>query len=449
MLTLAAMIWVKNHSNIHNDGNWHTVFDMPWFSNGIHFTLGIDGITGLLLLLTNLLAPVIIFSIQTQNQKSLLPLILFMQAALNGVFMAKDGLMFYIFWELALIPIYFICLLYSSNDKFKTTLRFFIYTFIGSLAMLASLIYLYLKTENHSFAYDELLSVQLNHVESIWVGAGFLFAFAVKIPIFPFHTWQANTYTFAPAQGSMLLSGIMLKMGLYGLIRWYMPIAAESISFYQPIIILLSVIGVIYGAVIALKQNDMKRLIAFSSLSHVGLIAAGFFTLTEIGLQGGILQMFVHGINVVALFYIVELIEKHAGSRELNALGGLAKYNRLFAVLYLLVVLGTTAVPFTNGFPGEFMLLKGIFDYNTVTGVFAAITIILCAVYMLRMYQFSMLGESKGEFKEIGMKQIWPLIILIALIVIIGLSPMLVLDKINPAVQKIMLEISNSKGVLS
>ena len=449
MLTLAAMIWVKNHSNIHNDGNWHTVFDMPWFSNGIHFTLGIDGITGLLLLLTNLLAPVIIFSIQTQNQKSLLPLILFMQAALNGVFMAKDGLMFYIFWELALIPIYFICLLYSSNDKFKTTLRFFIYTFIGSLAMLASLIYLYLKTENHSFAYDELLSVQLNHVESIWVGAGFLFAFAVKIPIFPFHSWQANTYTFAPAQGSMLLSGIMLKMGLYGLIRWYMPIAAESISFYQPIIILLSVIGVIYGAVIALKQNDMKRLIAFSSLSHVGLIAAGFFTLTEIGLQGGILQMFVHGINVVALFYVVELIEKHAGSRELNALGGLAKYNRLFAVLYLLVVLGTTAVPFTNGFPGEFMLLKGIFDYNTVTGVFAAITIILCAVYMLRMYQFSMLGESKGEFKEIGMKQIWPLIILIALIVIIGLSPMLVLDKINPAVQKIMLEISNSKGVLS
>lgn len=449
MLTLLAMVWVKSHANLHNDGNWQTVYDMPWFSNGIHFTLGIDGVTGLLLLLTNLLAPIIILSIQSDNQKSLLPLILFMQAALNGVFMAKDGLMFYIFWELALIPIYFICLLYSSKDVYKTTIKFFIYTFIGSLAMLASLIYLYLKTENHSFAYDELLSVQLNHVESIWVGAGFLFAFAVKIPIFPFHSWQANTYTFAPAQGSMLLSGIMLKMGLYGLIRWYMPIAAESISFYQPIIVLLSVIGVLYGAIIAIRQNDLKRLIAFSSLSHVGLIAAGFFTMTEIGLQGGILQMFVHGINVVALFYVVELIEKHAGSRELSSLGGIAKYNRLFAALYLIIVLGTTAVPFTNGFPGEFMLLKGVFDYNTVTGVFAAITIILCAVYMLRMYQFSMLGESKGEFKSIGLAQLWPLIILVALIVIIGISPMLVLDKINPAVQKIMLEISNSKGVLS
>ncbi len=449
MSTIIGMIWVKNHSNLHNDGLWHTVYDMPWFSNGIHFTIGIDGLTGLMLLLTNLLAPIIILSIQNDKQKSLLPLILFMQAALNGVFMAKDGLMFYIFWELALVPIYFICLLYSSKDAFKTTIKFFIYTFVGSLAMLASLIYLYLKTENHSFAYDELLAVQLNHTESIWVGAGFLFAFAVKIPIFPFHSWQANTYTFAPAQGSMLLSGIMLKMGLYGLLRWYMPVAAESISFFQPIIVLLSVIGVLYGAVIAMRQNDLKRLIAFSSLSHVGLIAAGFFTLSEIGIQGGILQMFVHGINVVALFYVVELIEKHAGSRELSSLGGIAKYNRLFAAVYLIIVLGTTAVPFTNGFPGEFMLLKSVFDYHTITGVFAAITIILCAVYMLRMYQFSMLGETKGDFAPISIKQIWPLLILVAIIIIIGISPMLILDKINPAVQKIMLEISNSKGVLS
>lgn len=448
-LTLLAMIWVKSNLNIQNDGVWHTTYDMPWFSSGIHFTLGIDGFTGLMLLLTNILAPIIIFSIQRENQRSLLPLILFMQAALNGVFMAKDGLMFYIFWELALIPIYFICLLYSSKDAFKTTIKFFIYTFIGSLAMLASLIYLYLKTENHSFAYDELLAVQLNHVESIWVGAGFLFAFAVKIPIFPFHSWQANTYTYAPAQGSMLLSGIMLKMGLYGLLRWYMPIAAESISFYQPIIVTLSVIGIIYGAIIAIKQNDLKRLIAFSSLSHVGLIAAGFFTLTEIGIQGGILQMFVHGVNVVALFYIVEIIENHAGSRELSKLGGLAKYNRLFAAIYLIVVLGTAAVPFTNGFPGEFMLLKGVFDYHAISGLFAGLTIILCAVYMLRMYQFSMLGESQTSFKEIGIKQLWPLIILVLIILVIGISPMLILDKVNPAVQKIMLEISNSKGVLS
>lgn len=448
-LTLLAMIWVKSNLNIQNDGVWHTTYDMPWFSSGIHFTLGIDGFTGLMLLLTNILAPIIIFSIQRENQKSLLPLILFMQAALNGVFMAKDGLMFYIFWELALIPIYFICLLYSSKDAFKTTIKFFIYTFIGSLAMLASLIYLYLKTENHSFAYDELLAVQLNHIESIWIGAGFLFAFAVKIPIFPFHSWQANTYTYAPTQGSMLLSGIMLKMGLYGLLRWYMPIAAESISFYQPIIVTLSVIGIIYGAIIAIKQNDLKRLIAFSSLSHVGLIAAGFFTLTEIGIQGGILQMFVHGVNVVALFYIVEIIENHAGSRELSTLGGLAKYNRLFAAIYLIVVLGTAAVPFTNGFPGEFMLLKGVFDYHAISGVFAGLTIILCAVYMLRMYQFSMLGESQTSFKEIGIKQLWPLIILVVIILVIGISPMLILDKVNPAVQKIMLEISNSKGVLS
>ena len=437
------------HYNIHNDGEWHSTYDVPWFSNGIHFTLGIDGLTGLLILLTNILIPIIIFSNQKDNQKSLIPLIFFMQAALNGVFMAKDGLMFYIFWELALIPIYFICLLYSEKEAFKTTLKFFIYTFIGSLAMLASLIYLYLKTENHSFAYDELLSVQLNYTESIFVGAGFLFAFAVKIPIFPFHSWQANTYTYAPAQGSMLLSGIMLKMGLYGLLRWYLPMAGESISFFQPIIITLAVIGVIYGAVIAIKQNDLKRLIAFSSLSHVGLIAAGFMTLSAVGIQGGVLQMFVHGINVVALFYIVEIIENHAGSRELNQLGGLAKFNRLFAVIYLIIVLGTAAVPLTNGFPGELLLLKSIFDYNTISGVFAGLTIIFCAVYMLRMYQFSMLGESNVNLKEISTLKLLPLLILVALVIFIGICPQLIIDQINPAIQKIMLEISNSKGVLS
>ena len=448
-VSLFAMVYMKQHYGIHNDGVWHNTYDVPWFSNGIHFTLGIDGLTGLMILLTNLLVPIIILSIQTNNQKSLIPLILFMQAALNGVFMAKDGLMFYIFWELALIPIYFICLLYSSKDAFKTTIKFFIYTFIGSLAMLASLIYLYLKTENHSFAYDELLSVQLNYSESIWVGAGFLFAFAVKIPIFPFHSWQANTYTNAPAQGSMLLSGIMLKMGLYGLLRWFMPMAGESIAFFQPIVILLAVIGIIYGAVIAIKQNDLKRLIAFSSLSHVGLIAAGFMTLSAVGIQGGVLQMFVHGINVVALFYIVEIIEKHAGSRELSKLGGLAKFNRLFAALYLIVVLGTAAVPLTNGFPGELLLLKSVFDYNTITGVFAGLTIILCAVYMLRMYQFSMLGEGKASLNEIGLMKMIPLLILVALVIFIGVCPQLIIDQISPSIQKIMLEISNSKGVLS
>jgi NADH-quinone oxidoreductase subunit M len=202
-----------------------TLVDYPWLGETVHFQLGIDGISFFLLMLTNILIPVIVLSINSDKRLALIPLILFMQAGLNGVFMAQDGLLFYLFWELAMIPIYFITLMYSERDAFSTTIRFFVYTFIGSLAMLASLIFLGSKSLNGSFAYTDLYNVQLSFTESIWVGAGFLLAFAVKIPLFPFHVWQPNTYTYAPAQGSMLLSGIMLKMGLYGVLRWYFPMA--------------------------------------------------------------------------------------------------------------------------------------------------------------------------------------------------------------------------------
>ena len=199
---------------IQEKSSFQTIVDYPWLGDAVHFRLGIDGITLFLLLLTNILIPVISLSIKTDKRPALIPLMLFMQAGLNGVFMAQDGLLFYLFWELAMIPIYFMTLLYSERDSYTTTIRFFVYTFVGSLAMLASLIYLGTKSVNGSFAYSDLYNVQLTLTESIWVGAGFLLAFAVKIPLFPFHVWQPNTYTYAPAQGSMLLSGIMLKMGL-------------------------------------------------------------------------------------------------------------------------------------------------------------------------------------------------------------------------------------------
>ena len=342
------------------EGGWKTIFDQPWISDNIRFTVGFDGLTGILLILTNALVPVIILGgiRNDENRVKITALTLFMQGALNGVFMAQDGLMFYIFWELALIPIYFITLTMSGVDAFKITLRFFLYTFIGSLAMLASLIYLFLHTANYSFAFESLRAVELSHTESLFVGGGILLAFLVKIPVLPFHSWQADTYTNTPAAGTMLLSGIMLKMGLYGLLRWFLPLAPESIEFYQPWVIGLSVAGVLYGALIAIRQKDMKRLVAFSSLSHVALIAAGIFTLTDAGLEGSVLQMFVHGINAVGLFLVIEIIERSTGTRILGELGGLAKNNRLFMVFFMLIALGTVAVPFTNGFPGELLLLK-------------------------------------------------------------------------------------------
>lgn len=431
--------------------SFETTVNYPWLGETIRFQLGIDGISFFLLMLTNILIPVIVLSINSDKRLALIPLILFMQAGLNGVFMAQDGLLFYLFWELAMIPIYFITLMYSERDAFATTIRFFVYTFIGSLAMLASLIFLGSKSLNGSFAYTDLYNVQLSFSESIWVGAGFLLAFAVKMPLFPFHVWQPNTYTYAPAQGSMLLSGIMLKMGLYGVLRWYFPMATESIDFYQPILMTLAVIGVIYGAIIAMRQDDMKRLIAYSSISHVGLIAAGLFALNSPGFQGGLLQMFVHGVNVVGLFVAVNIIERNFGTRNLNELGGIAKNNKLFTVLFFLVIIGTVAAPLTNGFPGEFLLLKSIFDYQATYAVFAGLTIIFCAVYMLRMFQFSMLGacNNETENKTIPLPQLIPLFVVAFFVISIGFFPQWYMDIFQNSSTGLLNMISNVKGILS
>jgi NADH-quinone oxidoreductase subunit M len=449
MLPLIFIAQFFNHVGV--DGGWKTLFDQPWISDNIRFTTGFDGLTGILLLLTNILVPVIILGgiRNDENRVKITALTLFMQGALNGVFMAQDGLMFYIFWELALIPIYFITLTMSGENAFKITLRFFIYTFVGSLAMLASLIYLFLHTANYSFAFEALSAVELSHTESIFVGGGILLAFLVKIPVLPFHSWQADTYTNTPAAGTMLLSGIMLKMGLYGLLRWFLPLAPESIEFYQPWVIGLSVAGVLYGALIAIRQKDMKRLVAFSSLSHVGLIAAGIFTLTLEGLEGSVIQLFVHGINVVGLFLVIELIERSTGTRMLGELGGLAKNNRLFMIFFMLIALGTVAVPFTNGFPGELLLLKSLYAYRPNLSLLAGLTIILCAVYVFRMVQFSMFGEGKGEVASLKWNEILAFGIITFFILGLGFMPQILIDIVHNSIVQIGQWVSEARGVMS
>ena len=449
MLPLIFIAQFFNHVGV--DGGWKTLFDQPWISDNIRFTTGFDGLTGILLLLTNILVPVIILGgiRNDENRVKITALTLFMQGALNGVFMAQDGLMFYIFWELALIPIYFINLTMSGENAFKITLRFFIYTFVGSLAMLASLIYLFLHTANYSFAFEALRAVELSHTESIFVGGGILLAFLVKIPVLPFHSWQADTYTNTPVAGTMLLSGIMLKMGLYGLLRWFLPLAPESIEFYQPWVIGLSVAGVLYGALIAIRQKDMKRLVAFSSLSHVGLIAAGIFTLTLEGLEGSVIQLFVHGINVVGLFLVIELIERSTGTRMLGELGGLAKNNRLFMIFFMLIALGTVAVPFTNGFPGELLLLKSLYAYRPNLSLLAGLTIIFCAVYVFRMVQFSMFGEGKGEVASLKWNEILAFGIIAFFILGLGFMPQILIDIVHNSIVQIGQWVSEARGVMS
>ncbi|MBV6441156.1 MAG: NADH-quinone oxidoreductase subunit M [Saprospiraceae bacterium] len=430
------------------DGSVNHPFSVPWLPQaGISFSLGMDGVSLLLVLLTNLLAPLIVlssFSRTFDNEPRYYGLVLMMLGALNGVFLAQDGLLFYIFYEMALIPIYFICAIWGGQDRIRVTLKFFIYTFIGSLFMLVALLYVYLQTDvegQHSFAWSDLVHVQLSPAAANWVMLGFFLAFAVKMPVFPFHTWQPDTYVTSPTGGTMLLAGIMLKMGIYGVIRWMVPLAPEAMHTWTPIFMLLAVVGIVYASIIAVKQSDLKRLIAYSSIAHVGLIAAGVLAWNKAGLQGSLIQMLNHGINVVGLFFIVDLIERRIGTRTLADMGGIAKSAPKFAALFMIVMLGAVAVPLTNGFPGEFLLLNGVWNYNVWLGAVAGLTIIFGAVYMLRAYGVAVFGEANREtaqFQDVNTNEWIVLGVIAGLVVLLGFFPQLVLNLTDGSVNKIL-----------
>lgn len=423
------------------------VVDLPWIASlGIRAHAGLDGINIMMVLLTALLMPLIVLSGKADHTKAswFYGLMMLMQSALMGVFTALDGFLFYVFWELALIPVYFICLGWGDEGRERITLKFFVYTIAGSLLMLAALIYLYLNTPgSHSFAWNDLVMAgkSLPQGQQNLIFWGLFLAFAVKIPVFPFHTWQPDTYTNAPIQGTMLLSGIMLKMGLYGLIRWLVPVVPEGVEANRETAMVLCIVGIVYASSIAWVQKDFKRLLAFSSIAHVGLIAAGIFAINSRGHQGALIQMLAHGVNVVGLFYIAHLFEVRSGTRDLGKLGGIRSESSEFATLFMIVMLGSVALPLTNGFVGEFMLLSAVYSYNAWMASFAGLTIILGALYMLSAYQKSMLGEVSVAGKSFGLigNQERVVLIPVALLVItFGVFPAPLFDLCAPAVNQIL-----------
>jgi NADH-quinone oxidoreductase subunit M len=430
------------HGIVTDIAYWHT-----WVANPkIMFYVSCDGLSLLMVLLTTFLVPLIILSNikkEVPNSRAFYSLILLMQFALIGVFIAHDGFLYYIFWELALIPIYFIALLWGENkDKeFRHTaiFKFFVYTLIGSLFMLVAFIYLYTKAG--SFNIIDLYQVSLSPGEECWLSAAFFLAFAIKIPIFPFHTWQADTYKEAPTVGTMLLAGIMLKMGLYSLLRWMLPIMPHGVICWNPLFMTLSVIGIVYGSIIAIQQKDMKRLLAYSSFAHVGLIAAGIFSLTIEGMQGAVVQMLAHGVNVVAAFFAGEIILRRTGTLEISKLGGIRNLAPKFATVFIIVVLASVALPTTNAFIGEFLLLYGVYEYSTILSIVAGLTIILGAVYMLKMYQRTMLGETQAAtatFADLDWSEMTVFGILIAAIFVCGVYPKPILQMAGPALENIL-----------
>jgi NADH-quinone oxidoreductase subunit M len=439
-------------------GGFDFALNVPWIPTlGISFSLGIDGISMLLVLLTTGLIPFIILSsASSSNEKpaNFYGLILVMQMALVGVFTALDGFLFYVFWEMALIPIYFICLIWGGENRSFITLKFFIYTLTGSLFMLVALLYLYYQTPgDHSFHVDAIYAAgrSLSSAQQGVVFWGLFLAFAIKMPVFPFHTWQPDTYTVAPMEGTMLLSGIMLKMGFYGLIRWLIPIVPLGVSEWAFTAIVLSVVGIVYASTIAINQKDFKRLIAYASIAHVGLISAGVLTTTAIGLQGALLQMLSHGILVFALFYICEIISKRTNSRVITSLGGMKNSAPILTTVLMIVLLGTIALPFTSGFVGEFLLLNSLFTYNPVLGAIGGLTIILGAVYMLRAFQFMMLGKNNAQTADIAdltNHEKWVLYPVIVLIFAIGIHPDPLLQISEAAVTDLLKVFSYNSAIL-
>lgn len=426
------------------DGSYNFLFQKEWIPQaGITLKFGIDGISMLMVILTNLLLPLIILANYNKNidrPHQFYGLMAFMHFALLGVFISLDGILFYTFWELALIPIYFISAIWGGKDKKRITLKFFIYTFFGSLFMLASLILV--KSFAGSFDIDVMYAAKLTQQTAVYVLIGFFLAFAIKIPVFPFHTWQPDTYTTSPLGGTMLLSGIMLKMGIYGLVRWMLPMAPEGWSVVKEPFVILAVIGIVYASIIAIMQSDFKRLIAYSSIGHVGLIAAGIMSTTATGMQGGLIQSLNHGINVIGLFLIVDIIEQRLGTRKLEDMGGIAKSAPRFAVLFMIIMLGAVAVPLTNGFVGEFMLLKGVFDFKAWMGILAGLTIIFGAVYMLRSYQLSMFGPRVAltqNFADVNQNETLVLGIVAALVITLGFYPQPIFDLTGASVEKLMM----------
>jgi NADH-quinone oxidoreductase subunit M len=426
--------------------------NVEWLPDlGSRFAVGLDGLSLILSLLTALSFPLIFIATWRDSYKrawNFYALMLLSQAGLLGVFVATDALLFYFFWELALIPVYFLCSQWGGERRIAATFKFFVYTFLGSLLMLIGIIWIYFHTADHSFSMESFYAVhtRIANSDQTWVFWLMFLAFAIKMPIWPLHTWQPDTYEQSPTATTMVLSAIMVKMGLFGVIRWLAPVLPVGTWAWGDTVSTACVIGMIYASLVALKQDDLKRLVAYSSIAHVGLMCLAIFATDTSGMQGVMIQMFNHGINILGMWIVIDLIERQFGTRKISELGGLAKKAPGLAILLVLVALANVALPLTNGFIGEFLLFTGVFtstatQYNVVFTVVAGLTIILGAMYTLNMIQRVFFGKTNALTEravDIAMNEKMVLCVIVLVIVVVGVYPRPVLEMTKDAAEFIL-----------
>jgi NADH-quinone oxidoreductase subunit M len=443
------------------DGNITTmqfVENVPWIKQlGIHYYLGVDGISLWLVILTTFLMPIVIIASHSVHVsvRAYLFNMLVLETAMLGTLLAIDVFLFYVFWELMLAPMYFIIGIWGGRRKIYATLKFVLYTVVGSLLMLVAIMFVVWRYHEQNgevtFVLEKLISgTRFSLSEELWLFAAFALAFGIKVPIFPFHTWLPDAHVEAPTGGSVVLAGVLLKMGLYGFIRFAYPLFPRAAELFAPYIALLAVIGIVYGALVAWAQHDIKKLVAYSSVSHLGYCVLGFVAFNSISTSGSIIQMINHGISTGALFLLVGVLYDRRHTREISEYGGLAAKIPIFAFLFLVFTFSSIALPLTNGFIGEFLILIGSFNVFPGLTMIAVSGVILGAVYMLTLYMRTMYGEldeaKNGSLTDVNTRELVTFIPLLAVVFILGIYPQPMLARIQPTVDSYIKSVSERQN---
>jgi NADH-quinone oxidoreductase subunit M len=427
---------------------------MPWIpSVGAEYFLGVDGFSVLLILLTTLMGFIAILSSWTaitERVKEYYIFLLVLQTGMLGAFMSLDFLLFFLFWEVMLVPMYFLIGIWGSANRLYSAIKFFLYTLVGSVVMLLGILALYFY--NHQvtgvYSFDVTAFHKMNIPADLqwWVFIAFFLGFAIKVPMFPFHTWLPDAHTDAPTAGSVILAAVLLKMGTYGFIRFSLPILPDATRTFTPLVAFLCIVGIVYGALVALAQKDWKRLVAYSSVSHMAMVMLGMFALNPVGITGSIVQQLNHGISTGALFLLVGVVYERRHTREISEYGGLSKVMPVYAAVFLFMTMSSIGLPTLNGFIGEFLILQGAFVHSIMWAAFAASGVVLGAAYMLYLYQRTMFGKVENpkneKLPDLSLREFATFAPLIVLAVWIGLYPKPFLDRIQTSVQHVVLRVS-------
>jgi NADH-quinone oxidoreductase subunit M len=423
---------------------------LPWIpSIGAEYFLGVDGFSVLLILLTTLMGAIAILSSWTaigERVKEYYTFMLVLQTGMLGAFMALDFLLFFLFWEVMLVPMYFLIGIWGSDRRLYSAIKFFLYTLVGSVVMLLGILALYFAYHEQTgvYTFDITRFQQFNFDRDLqkWVFLAFFLGFAIKVPMFPFHTWLPDAHTDAPTAGSVILAAILLKMGTYGFIRFSLPILPDATRSFVPMMVGLAIVGIIYGALVAMAQRDWKRLVAYSSVSHMGMVMLGMFALTPVGITGSIVQQINHGISTGALFLIVGIVYERRHTREIAEYGGLSKVMPVYATIFMIMTMSSIGLPGLNGFIGELLVLQGVYVVNKLWAALAASGIVLGASYMLWLYQRTMFGKVDNprnqRLADLNLREVATFAPLVVLAFWIGLYPSPFLRRLETSVDRVM-----------